>query len=201
MIRSKMKTAIIAPKIKRMIGMMPAESLRYFIINLQNAPELEYSHASLRPQLPTHCPLEFSGVPDNQVTELSSRNLIRDWTVCCNVSSRSVGVSDSIHRIRVRSTPSSLYVCSPCDSGPSCLHIAPRFVFSTVDPLKGNPTLLFCFVIRIFGWFHVDHIGSVSEFFFEPPVTGGNVLMLKPLRAGRPRIRWSWAPQLQGRVQ
>jgi len=36
MIRSKMKTAIIAPKIKRMIGMMPDELLINHIIN---APE------------------------------------------------------------------------------------------------------------------------------------------------------------------
>jgi hypothetical protein len=79
MIRSKMKTAIIAPKIKRMIGMMPAESLRYFIINLQNAPELEYSHASLRPQLPTHCPLS-SRDPEEKPVRLNQRVwIIRTW--------------------------------------------------------------------------------------------------------------------------
>ena len=33
MIRNKMKSTTIAPKIKRMIGMMPAESLRHVIIN------------------------------------------------------------------------------------------------------------------------------------------------------------------------
>jgi hypothetical protein len=39
MIRSKMKSAIIAPKIKRMIGMMPDELLINHIINAPESSE------------------------------------------------------------------------------------------------------------------------------------------------------------------
>jgi hypothetical protein len=41
-------------------------------------------------------------------------SLMMERTCCCNTCSLSVGVSDSIHRIKVTSTPSSLYGESSC---------------------------------------------------------------------------------------
>jgi hypothetical protein len=40
------------------------------------------------------------------------RSLSRDWTDCWSTCRRSAGVSESIQRMRERSTPSALWVCS-----------------------------------------------------------------------------------------
>jgi len=61
--------------------------------------------------------LSLSLVPENQALGWSLRSLIIDRIFFCNVSKRSVGVREIIHRIRVRSTPSSLWVGSCLNEG------------------------------------------------------------------------------------
>jgi len=89
------------------------------------------------------------GSPENQMNSIASISLRSDWTFCWRTCRRSVGVSESIHRMRVTSTssPSSSKPFrrggTPCSRSASSGHIlvTPCSEFALEIQAHGTSTL------------------------------------------------------------
>lgn len=84
-------------------GVGPRQHRRWQLVLLKNCRNPSHDDKSSIYAQPG-----FAEMPGNQVTEPSLHNLAREWALCRSASSRSAGVRESVQRMRVRSTPSSL---------------------------------------------------------------------------------------------